>query len=302
MLKPTVRFRPADLVTAAFAGALLLVAAFRWRIVASPAGVMAVAVAFALPFLSAALRARVPWRSSARITADFLILLSLLLAFDNLAPFIRAVNPVDRDVWLIGTDRALFGADPTRSLQRIATPLLSDVLTLCYALYYFHPLILAGLLCADDIRLGRDHSPAEEFPRFATTILVVFYVSYAGYFVVPAVGPRFTVDHAGPLPRGAVASAIDSTLDRLEKNKRDCFPSGHTMVTLAVLLEARRRSTRTFLCFLPFALGLFLATVYGRYHYATDVLAGFALTLVCVPLGRRLHDTLARRLSRASPA
>ena len=38
------------------------------------------------------------------------------------------------------------------ALERIATPFLSDVLTFCYALYYFHPIILGGLLFADDRR------------------------------------------------------------------------------------------------------------------------------------------------------
>ena len=86
--------------------------------------------------------------------------------------------------------------------------------------------------------------------------MFVFYVSYACYFLVPAIGPRYTLAHAGPLPRGAIAQAIDHTLDVLEKNKRDCFPSGHTMVLIAVLLEAYRRSKRTFWAFLPFAVGL----------------------------------------------
>src|SRR5207244_8115305 len=100
------------------------------------------------------------------------------------------------------------------------------------------------------------------------------------------IGPRFTVRHAGPLPRGAISSAIDSALDQLETNKRDCFPSGHTMVVTAVLIEAARRSRRTFLAFLPFALGLVAATVYCRYHYGVDVIAGLLLAFLVVPIAK----------------
>jgi membrane-associated phospholipid phosphatase len=82
---------------------------------------------------------------------------------------------------------------------------------------------------------------------------------------------------------------IDATLNVLESNKRDCFPSGHTMVVLAVLIEAARRSRKTFLWFLPFAVGLLMATVYCRYHYVADVLAGLALVFVAVPLGNALY-------------
>ena len=297
MLKPGVRFRPADLLTALFAGTLLFAGLLRWEAVGSPASVGLVAVAFSVPFGAAAVRARVPWRSPWRIAADFAPLLALLLVFDNLGPFIRALSPVDRDAALVAFDRMLFGSDPTRVLEAFSSPLLSDVLTVCYALYYLHPLVLATLLCADDLRLDRYRFPAEELPRFAFTILLTFYASYAGYFAFPATGPRYNVRHDAPLPRGAVSAAIDGTLDRLEKNKRDCFPSGHTMVTVAVLVEARRRSRATMLAFLPFALGLLAATVYGRYHYVADVLAGLALTALLVPLGRRLYDALAPRLA-----
>ena len=129
-------------------------------------------------------------------------------------------------------------------------------------------------------------------------MVFVFYVSYACYFLVPAIGPRYTVAHAGPLPRGAIAQAIDHTLDVLEKNKRDCFPSGHTMVVIAVLLEAARRSKKTFWAFLPFAVGLVLATVYCRYHYVADVLAGFALAFVTVPLGNAIYSRFSPTSSR----
>ena len=128
-----------------------------------------------------------------------------------------------------------------------------------------------------------------DFPRYAFVIVFVFYVSYACYFFVPATGPRYTLVHAGPLPRGAISQTIDHTLDVLEKNKRDCFPSGHTMVLIAILLEAYRRSKKTFWAFLPFAVGLIAATVYCRYHYAVDVIGGLVLALLAVPLGNAIY-------------
>ncbi len=292
MLQRAVRFAPADLLTAAFAFAVALVGVIRLHAVAAPASIALVAVAGVLPLAVARVRSSGPISRPWAVACDFSMIVSLLLIFDNLGPLIRAVNPVDRDPWLIACDRRLLGTDPTRALASIATPLLSDVLTVCYALYYFHPIILAGLLWADDLRMGHV-GLAREFPRFAFTILAVFYVSYAGYFVVPAVGPRYAIVHQSPLPRGTVSRTIDSTLDRLETNKRNCFPSGHTMVTVTVLVEAARRSRRTFLAFLPFALGLLFATVYGRYHYVTDVLAGLALVPVTIPLARAVYARLA---------
>jgi len=291
VLQRAVRFALADLLTSGAAGLLLAAGAVAGVPGRAPGATAQVAAAFLLPFAFAAVRARRPRPGSLLASvADFGPILPLLLVFDNLGPFVLGTSSVDLDPVLVAADRALFlGADPTRLLEPLTGALLLEVLTVCYALYYFHPIVLGALLWRDDLRAK---TPGARFPAYVFGMLLVFYVSYAGYFLVPAIGPRFTVSHAGPLPRGTIAQAIDGTLDRLETNRRNCFPSGHTMVTIAVLADAARRSRRTFLGFLPFALGLVLATVFGRYHYVVDVLAGILLAFVVGGAAR----ALARRV------
>lgn len=285
------RWKPVDILTTAFAGLLFVVGLARFQLLSERGVLLRMGVVAVVPALIAILRGRNPNPSKPlQVFLDYYVIACVLVIFDGLGPLIRAVNPVDRDAALIAFDRALFGTDPTAALERFATPFLSDVLTIFYALYYFHPIVLGTLVYLDDAaRPGR----ARDFPRYTFVMVFVFYVSYACYFLVPAIGPRYTVAHAGPLPRGAIAQAIDHTLDVLEKNKRDCFPSGHTMVLTAVLFEARRRSKRTFWAFLPFALGLFIATVYCRYHYVADVLAGLAMAFVAVPVANVLYRRFA---------
>lgn len=292
MLQGCVRFEPVDLLTMAFAAFLFVVGAAGWQSLDEKSVVARMALVALTPLVVARVRKLRPLPGPAQsVLSDFYIAAPIVIIFDGLGPLIRAVNPHDRDTWLIAFDRRLFGFDPSVALSHFATPFLSDVLTACYALYYFHPIILGALLYADD-RRARRTGRARTFRRFAFVIVAVFYVSYLGYFLVPAIGPRFTIPHPGPLPRGWLATAIDNTLNVLERNKRDCFPSGHTMVVCAVLMEALRRSWRTFFGFLPFALGLVLATVYGRYHYVADVLAGAALALLTVPLASWLLHRL----------
>lgn len=291
MLQRAVRFALADLLTSGAAGLLLAAGLASGVPERAPGPFGLVVAAFLLPLAFAAVRGRRPRPGSLlAAVSDFGPILPLLLVFDNLGPFVLATSSVDRDPLLVAADRLLFGgADPTRLLEPWTGPLLLDVLTVCYALYYFHPIVLGALLWRDDLV---ERTPRARFPRYVFGMLLVFYVSYAGYFLVPAIGPRFTVPHDGPLPRAAVAKAIDGTLDRLETSRRNCFPSGHTMVTVAVLVEAARRSRKTFLAFLPFATGLVLATVVCRYHYVVDVLAGLGLTFAVLALAR----ALARRL------
>ena len=291
MLERTVRWKPVDVLTAVFAALLLLTGLVRFQALEDRRVLLRMIVVAAVPALMAVLRARHPSPSrNLRILLDYYVIVCVVVIFDGLGPLIRAVNPFDKDVHLIAFDRWLTGTDPTVFLERFATPFLSDILTFFYALYYFHPIVLGTLVLLDD----RERPPEKrDFARYAFTMVFVFFVSYVGYFLVPAVGPRFTITHAGPLPRGAVARVIDDTLNKLESNKRDCFPSGHTMVVVAVLVEARRRSKTTFRWFLPFATGLLIATVFCRYHYVADVLAGLTLAFVTVPLGNALYRRFA---------
>src|SRR5664279_4177797 len=156
-----------------------------------------------VPVGIAAWRARRPDATGAlAVLFDYYIIGCVVVIFDGLGPLIHAVHPVDYDAALIAFDRALFGTDPTVALEKIATPFLSDVLTLFYALYYFHPIVLGTLVLLDD--RGRP-APARDFPRYAFVIVFVFYVSYACYFLVPAL-------HAGA--RGTAASRCDLAGDR----------------------------------------------------------------------------------------
>jgi membrane-associated phospholipid phosphatase len=215
------------------------------------------------------------------------------ILFNTLEPLILAVRGGTRDDLLIAADRRIFGVDVTVWLQRFVHPFLNDVFFVFYATYYFIALSLALVLWLKD-------RPAMR--RYVFTLMVCYYVSYAGYFTIPAVGPRFAQADAYTvsLTTTPVSQTISDTINRLEKTKCDVFPSGHTMISVAVLLVAWKRSRRTFWYLLPVATGLIIATVYCRYHYVIDLIAGTALASVSVPVGDAIYDRLLADSRRAA--
>jgi membrane-associated phospholipid phosphatase len=88
---------------------------------------------------------------------------------------------------------------------------------------------------------------------------------------------------------------ISKTINELEHTKLDAFPSGHTMITVAVLIVAWRRARRLFWVLLPVGTLLIFSTMYCRYHYLVDVLAGIVLAFATVPLGDRLYDRMRQK-------
>lgn len=199
----------------------------------------------------------------------------ILPVFQSLGYITHNIRP-DLDSYLIGIDRSLFGVHPTVWLEGITHPLMVDLLALAYSSYYFLPIILAFFLHFD-----RKHHEVE---HLLLAVTIGFFLSYVGYLLVPAIGPRFTLaqSQAGPVKGWLWANQLLDVLNAGEFNKRDCFPSGHTGITLIVLYYAHAHHKKLFLVLLPIGVLLILATVFLRLHYVVDVIAGFALAALAI--------------------
>jgi len=175
----------------------------------------------------------------------------------------------DRDSWLIAADRFLFGTDPTVWLQRITSPWLTELLQWIYATDYFLPLVLVLILYLRKRRLP--------FQKSVFILITGYLLSYFGYFLIPAIGPRFTIAHSVPLPGVFIREKLRDLIYCLEACPRDCFPSGHTEIPLLTLWLAHRYQRKLFWIYLPIVIGMLFSTVYLRFHYVIDIIAGAAL-------------------------
>jgi membrane-associated phospholipid phosphatase len=221
---------------------------------------------------------------AARMLSCWYVFIFIPPAFHELHYLVHAINPVDLDLRLIAIDRAMFGCDPAVAMERIAHPLLTDILQVVYSTFYFLPLILGIPLYIS--------KKWDAFDESMNGLTLGFYSSYLGYFLVPAIGPRFTQMElfSTPHPVGLfVTGPIRSCLDTLEFEMRDCFPSGHTEVMLIVLWFAWKFHKRSFWILLPIACAMIFATVYLRYHYVIDLIAAAVFAAAVIPLATWLH-------------
>ncbi|MDA8082163.1 MAG: phosphatase PAP2 family protein [Nitrospiraceae bacterium] len=216
--------------------------------------------------------------------------ISILVVFDSLGRLVHPLNPHDIDPLLIRIDYRLFGCYPTVALERIMTPFLTDLLQLAYMSYYFIPISLGVVLYLR----GRD----EEFDRTLFFIMLCFYLSYIGYLLFPALGPRYTMAHLQN--RGLeglfLSGRIQHLLNSLEGIKRDAFPSGHTGIALTTLYLAFVYERRLFAVLLPLVAALVFSTVYCRYHYGIDVIGGVLLTVITIFMGEAVYGCRTKRI------
>lgn len=180
------------------------------------------------------------------------------------------------DSSLLGIDRRWLGETPALRLAPITHPVLTEILSGCYLLFY--P-AMAGYQCT-----WLFAAPADA-RRFFAGLYLVYAVGFVGYTLAPAKGPWIHLATSlEPLVGGPLTAWTD-LLVRNGCNGVDVFPSLHTAVMAYFVgfdfLNGRRRRAAAML--LP-AVGLCLATVYLRYHYAVDALGG----LILAALGLRV--------------
>ncbi len=281
-------FRPSDEINILFCFFLFILTSFFYREIQS-AGYLMLIYSSMIFFQIILVRIH-HYNSILRNTRDIVFpVISILMIFDTLELIVHSVNPQDIDYLLIRLDYMIFRFHPTVAIESFMSPLLTEIIQVAYSTYYFLPISLGIAL-----KLSQRHA---EFEKSLFLILLCFYISYLGYILFPALGPRYAMDHLhqGELEGLILAEPIHHLLNLLEGIKRDAFPSGHTGIALLVLFLCYKYTQRLFWILLIPVILLIIATVYCRYHYAVDVIGGIVLTVITVIIGEIYYNIYLKK-------
>ncbi len=205
-------------------------------------------------------------------------------AFREMHYLIPQVHPfADRrcDRALAALDRRFLG-DVDGFCLSLANPILIDVLSLCYWFYFASILIPVGILYA--------RGELDRVREFAAVLLAGLFLSYLGYFAVPAVGPHhFFAVRPTELDGWILGRPLHAFLLAVEWEMPDVFPSGHTLLSLIMLVTSWRLHRRSFWALLGPASGCIAATVILRYHYVVDLAGSLAVLPLALWVGTALH-------------
>jgi membrane-associated phospholipid phosphatase len=188
----------------------------------------------------------------------------------------------DRDTALISLDQRLFGFQASVALQRIVSPPLTSWMEFAYV---FHIINIPLVACFIYLRRSR-----KRFREMMCGVLVITFFGLLGYLLVPAIGPVYTLRDQFTVPLSQPLDVVNRQIDFMDfaRIKRDVFPSLHVGISFVVWLYAYRNSRRLFWILSPLILSLWVSTVYLRYHYLIDVVAGLALAPLCFLLANWL--------------
>ena len=229
----------------------------------------------------------------------------VLLTFKEIYLLVHAIRPNDYDWLFIKIDRWIFGTDPTVFLHQFAFPVLTEILQIVYGSFYLLPIFLCLIL------LYNNKQTAFEFSVFV--IIYGFFLSYMGYFLLPGIGPRFTLHDFATINQQLPGlfltnllrditnfgeSLLPNTPNPAAVVQRDIFPSGHTMITLIVMYLSVRLKSNSKYFFIPWGSLLIFSTVYLWYHYVIDLFGGLIFMLFALWSGKYLFNWWRRKIGK----
>lgn len=215
------------------------------------------------------------------------------------------------DWWFIRWEEVLFGGQPSLSFMAAWPHVV--ISELFYAAYFSYYVMIAGVGVALFIR------DRGQFFHYISVISFVFYVCYFCYIFLPVMGPRIFFSEAADqavgadmMPDEAVAYPasvqagpfyqVMAVIYRIFAAPGAAFPSSHVAVALGTLCFSFRYLRPVRWAHLAAVCLLCLSTVYCRYHYVVDVLAGMATAAVLIPLANRLHRRFLDARKRVNSA
>ena len=226
-----------------------------------------------LAYLAQAPAKRLDWR-------DWLPAALILLAYKEMGWLAQPHYDINRETAWVHWDRLVLGQWGVKALIESAGPAIPGLLELCYLLVYLMVPVSIGLATI----YARDRVEQLTFPLLVTCLL-----TYGLFPFFPSEPPR-TVFPTDLVPTyQTLFRQINWYICGGYGIHTSVFPSGHVSSSIAATvgvyrLMPERRWAWGALTLV--AIGIFIATVYGRYHYLVDSLAGAlvaALVLTTLP-------------------
>lgn len=201
--------------------------------------------------------------------------------FEELRGLVHAIFPGWFDRWLVAFDYRLTGVHPSVWLARFALPGLNDFMQFAYMTYFLNLVVLPAILYARRDRLA--------FWTVMTSTAIANYSIYVIAILLPIESPYYSLASLQTKPlTGGGCTALIGLIERFGRVHGAAFPSAHVAGSAVAMLAAWRYRRWLFWVCLPFFACMCVATVYGRYHYVADVLAGLAVGAAGFALGTKL--------------
>ena len=193
------------------------------------------------------------------------------------------------DESVLAWEKAVFGLQPLLRLERFHSAWLSEWMFFVYAFYVAIYPILGAVIY---FKHGED---ANE--DYLMRLGLVNLACALGFIIYPVAGPmhweRVHVLLVKPFQAGFFAGLAEYIRTHIHR-PGGSIPSAHAAVATVMWFLAFKYSRRLFWLLAPVILSLYVSTVYGRFHYVSDIVIGIAVAVVALTAAPALQSAWNR--------
>ncbi len=281
----------ADAAILLFTWSLLAIAFLFPQKVSAHPGEMLLLLAVAVSYPVASLLTYLAKNESvSTLLRTMLIMSTLSFLFGAVAPFQHVLFDWWMDANLISWDKALSGVEASSFLQHFANPALTEWMMFAYVIYV--PLLpLVSIICYRS-------AGAKAANEYLVTLSLVDIACFAGFIFFPVAGPMFFIPEAFIKPlEGGIFTFMGEWMRTNLHYPGGCLPSPHCASATVMIVMMYRYNRVLFWSLLPIVLTLYVSTVYGRYHYSWDGIAGILLSLLVLKYSNRVVATTGKLIN-----
>jgi membrane-associated phospholipid phosphatase len=216
-----------------------------------------------------------------------LMYLQIFLAGRNLQLLFFTWN----DDRVLAWEKAAFGLQPLVWIQKFYTPSLTEWMFFVYVVYIVIYPILGAVIY---FRRGEE---ANEDYLFQLGLINL--VCGLGFILFPVAGPmrldKVRVLLTEPLRGGLFASLAEYIRAHIH-GPGGTIPSPHCAVATVMWFMSLKYTRWGFWLLAPVILSLYISTVYGRFHYISDMVIGIAAAVLVLIAAPAIEKTWNRRM------
>ncbi len=194
----------------------------------------------------------------------------------------------DFDGFVSNYEQSVFGCQPSIEFcKNFPNEWFNELMNICYFSYYFFVVFVCVVLLVKNRRQSY---------RGIFMVMFSFYLYYIIFCFIPVVGPQFyfsPVDATVPSPYffGKLMHYFQVKIEQ----PTGALPSSHVGIIFILAYLSYKHLRKLFYIILPFAIGICLATVYIKAHYAVDVIAGLISVPIFIVLSNAAYNKLVGR-------
>ncbi len=222
-----------------------------------------------------------PLWKSIRITYPLFL---IIFFYRALSPQFFLINSSPLDSAVHAFEMSVLGFDPAFILQPYMEIWINELMSLGYLSYYFLiPLAAAAFIY---------HKKWETLERLTFGVIFTFYLSYILFIIFPVVGPRFYLENSYYLPIiGPFFTPFTQYVVMKGGHFGAAMPSTHCAVALVIIWITGKEYGKTTMPGILLLILLCGSTVWGRYHYLSDVVTGLLTGTFGLLVTFRIHKT-----------